>query len=55
MELKTELVVRWLEVEQMKVLRFLWPVLCEEGVLVVIDCNRVDCEPMCGLFCPVKL
>jgi len=37
-------------------LSFLWLVLCEEGAWVVIYCNRVDCEPMCGLldrFCQV--
>jgi len=36
----------------------LWSVLCEEGVWVVIDRNRVDWEAMCGFlgrFCQVEL
>ena len=42
--------VRWLKVELLGGLRFLWSVLCEEGDKVVNCRNRVDCKAMCGLM-----
>jgi len=48
--IQPSLVVGWYEVELLRDLMFLWWVLCEEGVWVLINCNRVDCEAMCGLL-----
>ena len=50
-DIELSLVVGWFEVELMRNLRFLWSVLCEEGVRVVNCRNREDCEAMCGLMC----
>ena len=53
--IEPRLVVGWFEVELMRYLRFLWSVLCEEGVRVVNCRNCVDCEAMCGLMsCDMK-
>ena len=43
--IEPSLVVGWFEVELMRNLRFLWSVLCEEGVRAENCHNRVDCGP----------
>jgi len=46
--IEPSLVVGWFEAELMRNLRFLWSLLCEEGVGVVKCRNRVNCEAVCG-------